>query len=50
MTLTGKALREMKDIGRKAGVVPDVGSLFKTKKPQKTEKTPTKPKGSFMKS
>lgn len=34
MTLTGKALKEMKDIGRKAGIVPDVGSLFKTKNPQ----------------
>lgn len=31
MTLTGKALKKMKDIGRKASVVPDVGSLFKTK-------------------
>lgn len=38
MTLTGKALKKMKDIGRKAGVVPDVGSLFKTKTLNKTKK------------
>lgn len=44
MTLTGKALREMKDIGRKAGIVPDVGSLFKTKKNQKTNKTQQNPR------
>lgn len=29
MTLTGKALKKIKDIGRKAGIVPDIGSLFK---------------------
>lgn len=51
MTLTGKALKEMKDIGRKAGIVPDVGSLFKTKSPQQ-EKKPNhpKPSRSFLKS
>lgn len=38
MTLTGKALKEMKDIGRKAGLVPDVGSLFKTKNPSTKQK------------
>jgi len=37
MTLTGKALKKIKDIGRKAGVVPDIGSLFKTK--NKTKKS-----------
>lgn len=31
MTLTGKALKKIKDIGRKAGIVRDIGSLFKTK-------------------
>lgn len=41
MTLTGKALQKMKDIGRKAGIVPDVGSLFKTKGPQQEKKQTT---------
>lgn len=49
MTLTGKALKEMKDIGRKAGGVPDVGSLFKTKNPQQNKKAHPKPNRSFMK-
>lgn len=42
MTLTGKALKKMKDIGRKASVVPDVGSLFKTKTLNKSKKTSPK--------
>lgn len=49
MTLTGKALKEMKDTGRKAGIVPDVGSLFKTKNPQENKKTHPKLNRSFMK-
>lgn len=32
----------MKDIGRKAGIVPDVGSLFKTKGPQQEKNKPPK--------
>lgn len=36
MTLTGRALKKVKDIGTKAGFVPDIGSLFKTK--NKTKK------------
>lgn len=32
MTLTGRALKKVKDTGTKAGIVPDIGSLFKTKK------------------
>lgn len=48
MTLTGKALKEMKDIGRKDGVVLDVGSLFQTKNPQQNKKPHPKPSRSFM--
>lgn len=40
MTLTGEALKEMKDTGRKAGLVPDVGSLFKRKTSTKQKNTP----------
>lgn len=32
MTLTGKALKKIKGIGRRAGIVPDAGNLFKSEK------------------